>query len=277
MNFTILGGGGFLGAHLVGYLKSQGHTVNVPRRNLDGIFDIDLGHVIYAIGLTGDFRSRPFDTVEAHVSLLSRLLQKCRFDSWLYLSSTRIYSELGLGKVATEKSDIVVNLGLDNLYNLSKLMGESLCLACPNSNIRVARLSNIYGAGMSPNTFLGSILKDLHRHGSVTLNECPNSGKDYIASSDVVSLLEKISSHGLQRIYNIASGISLSHRELFDAIFKLTGFSLNYSDACITRKFPLVDISLIQNEFGFQPKLLLDNIGELLYECGVNYDVRDNL
>jgi hypothetical protein len=64
---------------------------------------------------------------------------------------------------------------------------------------------------------------------------------------------------------------------LFDVISNLTGFSLNYSDGCIIRKFPLVDISLIQNEFGFQPKLLLDNIGELLAEYGVIYDVGDNL
>ena len=277
MNFTVFGGGGFLGAHLVAHLKSRGHTVTVPGRDLDGIVNIDLGRVIYAIGLTGDFRSRPFDTVEAHVCLLSRLLQKCRFESWLYLSSTRVYSGLDLHKLATENSDIVVAPGSDSLYNLSKLMGESLCLARQNPDVRVARLSNVYGAGISTDTFLGSVLDDLRLHGRVTVNESPDSGKDYVASSDVVTLLEAISLHGQQRLYNVASGQLVTHRDLFEKIGLLTGFASDYSDGCTTRTFPLVDISLVQKEFGFQPKHLLDTVGELLAECGVCCNPGDDL
>lgn len=277
MKFTVFGGGGFVGSHLVNHLKLQGHTVTVPGRDLGGIFSIDLGHVVYAIGLTGNFRSRPFDTVESHVCLLSRLLQRCRFDSWLYLSSTRVYSGLHLQKVATEKSDIVVVPGSDSLYNLSKLMGESLCLACPNPSVRVARLSNVYGAGISTDTFLGSVIDDLRLHGRVTVNESPDSGKDYVASSDVVSLLEVISRRGLQRLYNVASGRIVAHRDLFEKIGQLTGFASDYSDGCMTRTFPLVDISLAQKEFGFQPKHLLDTVGGLLAECGVHYNAGDDL
>ena len=277
MNFTVFGGNGFVGAHLVEHLKLQGHTVTVPERDLDGIFSIDLGHGIYAIGLTGDFRSRPFDTVKAHVCLLSRLLQKCRFDSWLYLSSTRVYSGLDLQKLATEKSDIVVVPGSDSLYNLSKLMGESLCLACPNPNTRVARLSNVYGAGISTATFLGSVIDDLRLHGRVTVNESPDSGKDYIAVSDVGSLLEAISLRGLQRLYNVASGQVITHKNLFERIGQLTGFASDYSDGCMTRTFPLVDISLVQKEFGFQPKHLLDTVGGFLAECGVRCNPGDDL
>ena len=277
MNFTVFGGNGFVGAHLVHHLKNQGHTVTVPGRDLHGIFSIDLGHVVYAIGLTGDFRSRPFDTVEAHVCLLSMLLQKCRFDSWLYLSSTRVYSGLDLQKLATENSEIIVAPGSDSLYNLSKLMGESLCLASPKPAVRVARLSNVYGAGISADTFLGSVFDDLRLHRCVTLDESPDSGKDYVASSDVVALLEVISIHGQQRLYNIACGQIVTHRELFEKIRQLTGFASDYSDGCMTRTFPLIDISLAQKEFGLQPKYLLDTVGGLLAECGVYYNAGDDL
>ena len=50
------------------------------------------GHVIDCIGLTGDFRTRLLDTAEAHVSLVARCLAELCFDSFLLLSSTRVYT-----------------------------------------------------------------------------------------------------------------------------------------------------------------------------------------
>ncbi len=276
LKFTVFGGHGFIGSHIVQHLRAKGYSVNVPGRDLSDVFDRELGHVIYSIGLTADFRSRPFDTVEAHVCLLSKLLQKCRFDSWLYLSSTRVYSGLDLKKMATEKSSVVVAPGSDSLYNLSKLLGESLCLACAKPNVRVARLSNVYGAGISADTFLGSVIDDLRVHGRVTVNESPDSGKDYVASSDVVSLLEVISLRGLERLYNVASGQVITHKTLFEKIGLLTGLATNFSDGGITRTFPLVDISVARKEFGFQPKNLLDAVGALLADCGVLHNPGDD-
>ncbi|WP_296696752.1 NAD(P)-dependent oxidoreductase [Rhodoferax sp.] len=277
MKFTVLGGGGFVGTHLVRYLRDQGHTVDVPARSLDGIFDTDLGHVIYAIGLTGDFRKRPFDTVEAHVCLLAKMLQKCRFESWLYLSSTRVYASLDRDKPAHENSAIVVAPGSDSLYNLSKLMGESLCLAYPDRAVRVARLSNVYGAGISADAFLGSVMSDLRLHSRVTVNESPDSGKDYVAINEVTPLLEAISLHGLERLYNVASGRIVTHRELFEKICEVTGFSVDYSDGGLTRTFPVVDISRAQSEFGFQPNNLLDTLDGFLIACGLRDNAGDDL
>jgi len=258
-------------------LRSKGHVVTVPARSLDGIFDADLGHVIYAIGLTGDFRKRPFDTVEAHVSLLAKVLQKCRFASWLYLSSTRVYSGLDRDKPAHENSTIAVAPGSDSLYNLSKLMGESLCLACPNPAIRVARLSNVYGAGMSTDTFLGSVMDDLRRNSYVTVNESPDSGKDYIAMDEVAPLLEAISLRGSERLYNVASGHMVTHGELFGKLRELTGLSVDYSDRGLTRTFPAVDISRARAEFGFRPNNLLDTLGGFLASCGICHNAGDDL
>lgn len=277
MKFTVFGGGGFVGAHVVEHLKRQGHSVVLPPRDLSGLIDGDLGHVIYAIGLTGDFRKRPFETVEAHVCLLAKLLQTCRFDSWLYLSSTRVYAALDLEMIANEDSPVVVRPGMDSLYNLSKLMGESLCLACPNSSIRVARLSNVYGAGMSTDTFLGSVINDLRQYGHVTVNESPESGKDYVAVDEVAALLETISLRGVERLYNIASGRLVTHSELFGQISKLTGFTANFLDGSLTRTFPAVDVSRAHAEFDFRPKNLLDTLGLLLASSGVYYNAGDDL
>jgi len=79
MKFTVLGAGGFIGSHLLAHLRQAGHDCFAPARGDATLFAEELGHVIYCIGLTADFRSRPFDTVRAHVCLLADVLEKAPF------------------------------------------------------------------------------------------------------------------------------------------------------------------------------------------------------
>ena len=136
--FTILGASGFIGSHLVKFLRTKGFELLALRReeSLRG----DLGHVIYCIGLTADFRTRPLDAMEAHVSRLVEVLRQNNFISLLYLSSTRVYQRLPLDSMADETAIIPVDTNdPSDIYNLSKLAGESICLANPNPKVRVAR------------------------------------------------------------------------------------------------------------------------------------------
>ena len=81
MKYTVLGASGFIGSHVANLARREGHDVDCPGRdeNLDGRH---LGHVIYSIGLTSDFRQRPHDTVTAHVTKLQEILTRTTFDSW---------------------------------------------------------------------------------------------------------------------------------------------------------------------------------------------------
>ena len=83
--FTVLGASGYIGSRLVAHLRAQGHTVWAPARGDAEVFTRPLGHVMYCVGLTADFRTRPFDTVDAHVGLLAEVLRRAQFDSLLYL------------------------------------------------------------------------------------------------------------------------------------------------------------------------------------------------
>ena len=58
MSWTVLGASGAIGRRLVGYLRQTGHVVYTPERGDPGVWTRPLGHVIYAIGLTADFRQR---------------------------------------------------------------------------------------------------------------------------------------------------------------------------------------------------------------------------
>lgn len=264
VNFTVLGGNGFIGRHLVGHLKSLGHDVTVPGRDMVADPDRDLGHVIYAIGLTGDFRSRPFDTIDAHVNRLSAILQGARFQSLLYLSSTRVYGGLGPKGVGREASPLPVTPSADSLYDLSKLLGEALCLGQANRQIRVARLSNVYGADQSPQTFLGAVMGELLSAGSVSINEDPKSSKDYISVENVAEILVQISQGGQERLYNVASGRLNSHQEIAETLRACTGRPVGFAENAPCRVFPQVDTSRICNEFGFQAGSVLDDLPKML-------------
>ncbi len=185
-SFTILGAGGFIGSTVAARLRHLGRRVHtVTRASLPHLFAArrDAGHVIDCIGLTGDFRSRSLDTAEAHVGVVARCLSELRFGSFLFLSSTRVYARAT--KHAREDAALpTLPADPSDLYNLTKLAGEALCLVDPRPTVRVARLSNVYGAGMPAETFLGQVLAEGMTNGSVVfLPEPMVRRKDYISSS----------------------------------------------------------------------------------------------
>ena len=257
---TILGASGFVGSHLVAALSARNidHLAikrhdEIPRRNL--------GDVLYCIGLTADFRAKPFETVEAHVCSLSEILQKHVFDSLTYLSSARVYAN---DTSATETDVLSVNPArADDLYNISKLMGESLTLNC-GKQTRVVRLSNIYGDDPDSENFLPAIIRDALTTGKVMLQSAAESAKDYISIDDVVKLLIEICTHGTERLYNVASGKNVTNAELAAGLRAETGCTIEFAPnaPCVT--FPLINTERIRSEFGFSPRLLLDELHNLI-------------
>jgi len=265
MKFTVLGSSGFIGGHLVRHLRQQGHEVVTPARNVSSLRGDKLGHVIYAVGLTGDFRTRLKETVDAHVYTLQRLMDGADFDSWLYLSSTRVYGSLAKDQKAIEDAILSVKPSLDSVYDLSKLLGEAICLAASNPKVRIARLSNVYGSGQSEHNFLGSIVRDAAISGRVSIGEAPASSKDYISVNDVVDYLAKIVMQGRERLYNIASGRSITHQQLADAISKC-GCSVEFAADAPVRSFPAIETTRLVSEFGHPAHAVLDDIPALIDE-----------
>ena len=264
MIFSILGSKGFVGRNLADYLEARGHEVNRICRENEGVAPAHLGNVIYCIGLTADFRSRPFDTVEAHVCKLSRLLAAGKFTSLLYLSSTRVYEGIPPNTSADETMTLQTKPSLDGVYNISKLLGESLCLSQNNAKVRIARLSNVFGVGQNPTTFLASVLSEILQNGIVSIREARDSNKDYVPLDDILPLLESIAITGKERIYNLAGGRLLSHGELAEIVGRLTGGSIHFAEDGVLRQFPQIDISRIRREFGYAGANLKEQLKKLI-------------
>lgn len=263
MKFTIFGTSGFIGGNLCKHLQQIGHDVFAPPRDyiyhLDQFSDEDLGHVIYCIGMTADFRSKPNETIDAHILLLSNLLKFGRFLSLNYISSSRVYE----GSSNThECTDLIVNPNnFEHLYNLSKLTAESMCL---NSGkvARVIRLSNVYGVGMSGNNFLSVVLRDASRNKAVRFLTSPTSSKDYIAIKNVVELLPQIAIQGKQRIYNLASGENTSNA-LIASFLEKKHVEVTFLTNAPIWSFPEISIQKLKDEFSFKPNRLENDLSQL--------------
>jgi nucleoside-diphosphate-sugar epimerase len=262
MSFTVLGAEGFIGGRLKVLLAERGLAARTPARaELPGLHG-DLGHVIYAIGVTADFRARPWDTIEAHVSLLNTLLQRIQCQSFLYLSSTRVYAR---ASATREDAALPVNPGdPDELYNLSKLAGEAVCLAQSAHTIRVARLSNVYGHEAQSQNFLPSLIRDALQSGRIVLRSAPESSKDYIAVDAAADRLIDIALGGRQRLYNVASGVNARAVDIAEAIGRATGASVEIAPEAPEASFAPIDVTRLSAEFRHQPSRVLADLPDLV-------------
>jgi nucleoside-diphosphate-sugar epimerase len=229
----------------------------------------DLGDVIYCIGVTADFRTRPFDAVEAHVCKWLEVLRSCAFDSLLYLSSTRLYA--GNGGEAKEEAPLTTTpLEPEHLYNISKLMGESAAFTS-KQKVRVARLSNVYGNDFASGNFLPQLLKEALSENTVTIRAPAAAARDYIAVSDAVNGLIDIATRGRFNLYNVASGINVSNAAVAEKIASLTGARLEFQAHPSQSSAPVINIDRMRDEFGFKPACLLDDLEELVHSYGKNH------
>jgi len=249
MKYTVFGSAGFIGSRLMNELKKTSDSVVALGRSqadLHGAMrDKNLGHVFYCIGLTSDFRSKPIQTVEAHVCVLKELLEHGNLESITYLSSTRVYESV---PDTSELSGVTVApTNPSHLYNLSKLMGESLCLNSGH-NAKVVRLSNVYGPSMGKDNFLASVLIEA-KSGKVTFRTSPSSSKDFVSIDDIVELLPKVATSHEKGIFNLASGTNVSNQEIA-RILESLGVEVSFLDGAPTWSFPKIDITRLCEKVG---------------------------
>jgi nucleoside-diphosphate-sugar epimerase len=267
---TVLGGRGFIGRHLVKHLESLGYSVWAPERDDRSVLIRELGHVYYCIGLTADYLNRPADTIEAHISLLSRILSSNSYESMVYLSSTRLYD--GCSPELATNEDSYFNVSPQeprHFYDLTKLTGESLCFAMGKGKAKSARLSCVYNDHTDDDGFLARLLKSVagaKRGETLAVSSSPNFSRDYVHLSDVLRAIHHISVQGTDSIYNVASGINVSNTELKKLIKEFSGrdleFGLDQKQVCPAP----INIDRIRNSFGLLPKSVHEIITPWLKE-----------
>lgn len=228
MTCTVVGAAGFVGRRLKVRLETSGRAVFAPARDDPELFRRDLGVVFYCAGLTADYDARPFDTVEAHASLVSELIRRGSFERLVYASSTRLYDGMPLATVTEDQPLILDPTDPRRVYDLSKALGENLTIARTGGRGAVARLSNVYHWGDEAPGFLSAWLIQAQAHRELTLESSPHVARDYIHLDDVVTALIALGEGPPAGIVNVASGELVTNREIAE-VFEAAGWHVAFS------------------------------------------------
>jgi nucleoside-diphosphate-sugar epimerase len=260
-SYTIFGGYGFVGSELARQLEASGHHVKRIGRDNWPDQGAYLGQVIFCIGMTADFRKRLIETFEIQLLRLHATLANYRYESFLYLSSARVYSDA----VSTvEDGPLLVRpTTADHVYNISKIAGESLCFAHDNPRIRVARLSNVYGPQDRSNLFLTAVMREAVELGQVTIGQAPESSKDYIAVEDAATMLITIAQAGKMRLYNVACGSNFTHQQIAD-VLEQNGLKVYFKANGPKVTFPEIDTNRATCEFKLKPATPASRLPDIL-------------
>ena len=200
------------------------------------------------------------DYIEDNVKRLKFIISNTR-SKLIYASSVAIYGDLSeVPHSPSEKLNII------NTYSKSKFECEKLVLQAGGV---VARLSNIYGPGMSKKNIISDILKQIKVKEIDSINIIDGSPiRDMIHISDVTSCLLSMTKIQKEGIYNIATGTSISMKDLALMILKVANFEEyklvelkhNKTTSCIS-----LDISNTKKTFAWSPSISLqDGLKELV-------------
>lgn len=255
---TILGAAGFVGARLRRRLEGQGTSPFCPGKDDPAVFDRDLGVVYDCAGLTADYAARPFDTVEAHATLVARLAERARFDRLIVLSSTRLYDS-SAAELAREDDPLILRPAEPrHIYDLSKALGENVALTQTAGRGAVARLSNVFDWQAGSPGFLSEWLVRAAEARVFTLDSSPTVARDYIHVDDVVDALIAMASAPAPGIVNVASGELTLNSQIAEA-FSAAGWRVDFARNDAVPRPPCADAAKLR-DLGVHPRPALDVI-----------------
>jgi nucleoside-diphosphate-sugar epimerase len=262
MNYTVIGGRGFIGSKIVELLENQKETVWVPNRYDPQLFDRELGIVIYCAG-HGDCDNGFLKVLEANTTLLSKFVNSSNFNKLVYISSTRVY----MGQNSSSESDDLTVLAQDarRLFNLTKLVAEEILLKS-KKDIAIVRPSNVYGLALNSPLFLASIVRNAINNGVVDMYVSPEYSKDYVSVDDVANLTIKISKdqNVSGQIFNVAAGKNVSAKQIAQILQSKTQCKVCWHANSQDEKFPPTSIAKIKEKFNYKPSFVLDDLVDLI-------------
>ena len=259
---TIFGHSGFIGTNLKKYCLRNRIKISLPQKKKIK-FKKNLGHVIYCIG-TGEAKKNPIKAIRANFEILKEILENNRFKSLVYLSSTRVYLH---NKKTTENDEIINDLRDESiLFTLIKLSAEQLCLNNKNKNVRVVRLTNVYGDYFTKQLYLLPVLiRGAKKNGKIQISINKNSLKNYLHIEEAIPIIIRIALKCKSRIYNLAGRKRYRFIDIAKIIQKKTKCKIALSNQNLIFNDPIIDISKVSKEFNFKPKRnLLQDLSRII-------------
>lgn len=242
MKILITGANGFIGKHLVEKL-SQVHEVtgiDQDESEINGqkIYPLDLSD---SEAVSDFFQDKNFDAIihlaakvpssftapEAETSYEDNILMtqnillvfdNCQAKKFIYASGISVLGEKVSGKVDEETP-----AQPDNFYTRAKFEGERLALKSVGANkkIFIFRIPAPYGPGLSVHAVISKFMQKASESEDITLFGTGGRSQDFIYIDDLTSAFEAGLESKYQGVYNIASGISISMKQLAKTVLQV--------------------------------------------------------
>jgi len=300
MNILVTGGAGFIGKHLVKSLIEKENNVTIfdnfsnSKKNsitflenkgvkivegditqnqdvINAIKNQDIVIHLAAKISVEDSIKNPSETIRINVDGTKNVLLACEKNhvkKMIVASSAAVYGE-SLPKIKlTEDSEIHPI----SPYGESKIMMEHEIKKFSekhNINCVILRFFNIYGIGQS-SEYAGVITKFVKKIKMNKPLEIFGDGmqtRDFVSINDVVNSIHNSIRNGNNKTYNIASGKTITVKELAEQMISLSKKNLEiiYNDVKKGDiRFSHADISLAKKELKYLPKYGVENIKNLL-------------
>jgi len=301
MRILVTGGAGFIGKYLVKSLIENGNIVtifdnfsNSSKKSISHLIDIGIKviegdttkydeisnaikdqeiviHLAAKISVQESIRN-PSETFRVNVDGTKNVLVACeknRVKKLIVASSAAVYGESLPGIKLTEES----KTNPISPYGQSKVKMEQIIknfVSEHNLICIVLRFFNIYGIGQS-DEYSGVISKFIERIAIGKPLEIFGNGsqsRDFVSVYDVINSIYNAISSNNKGIYNIASGKTVTIKELAELMISVSGKKLEIK--CTTPKKGDImnsqaDITLAENDLGYYPKFeLKEGIRQML-------------
>lgn len=228
MQVAITGASGFLGRELSERLRAAGHAVTaLSRRAGPGLVTVRdyarevQAEVIVHLAETSDRHAANAagENYERQALATLRALLASGARRVVYASSAALY-----GDEAARPRRPNDPVRATDTYTRLKLASEQHLLAAPGVQGVAARITNLYGAGMSGANVVSRILGQVPGHGPVqVLDDGPV--RDFLEVGDAARALEAMAMGRDTGVFNVGSGVGTSIRDLALLALRVAGQS----------------------------------------------------
>lgn len=211
---VVTGSSGFIGSALCARLEGSG--VRVLRASRGGPLPEAPGAVCVHLAANNDPRDieARYEANRREALDLGRRVLDAGYARVVFASSALVYGD---AEASPRREDSA--LAPTSAYGRLKREVEALFGAAPHA---VARISNVYGPGMSPINVFSHILAQLRSGGGVRMRNL-SSVRDYVFVSDVAGALAALATSDAAGVFNVSTGRGTRVDELVAMLARLSG------------------------------------------------------
>jgi len=242
--------------------------IHIIENTVEGDWDYsgEITHILHGASPASplQYMNHPIDTVHANVHGTERLLRLClnfRHATFLYISSSEIYGNLGATDVFARENQIgsLDPMGPRACYPESKRMGETLSMAWHKQHdidVRIARIFHTFGPGINlhDGRAFSDFMLQAKNGNNIVLRSNGLSKRSFSYLSDTVMGLLCIFSKGKSgEAYNVGNS-----RE----VVTISDFArIVAAEACVDVEYVLRDIPESQSASVFPDTSKLESTG----------------